>query len=213
MARCINLIGQRFGRLAVVERAKVQSSKAEDHHAYWVCVCDCGKSSVVRGSDLRNGNIKSCGCYAVDKSTKHGLRNDPVYSLWNNIKERCYNQNNHKYPDYGGRGIAMYPQWRDSVDAFFKYVSALPCYGEKGYSINRIDNDGNYEPGNVKWSTDKEQANNKRNNHLLTYNGETKTIAQWAEEIGMNPYTLYNRILTYHWTVERALTEPVKKHK
>lgn len=206
-----NLMGQKFGRLTVIERTAPPSKSKSEHHAYWLCECDCGEFHVARGSDLKSGQITSCGCYSVERSTKHGLRNDPIYSRWSTIKARCYNPNNPKFPDYGGRGITMCDRWRDNVETFYEDLSKLPHYGEQGYSVNRIDNDGNYEPGNVEWSTDKGQANNKRNNHLLTYNGKTQTIAQWADEIGMNPYTLYNRILTYHWDVERALTEPLNK--
>ena len=105
----------------------------------------------------------------------------------------------------------MCDRWRDSFEAFYEDVSKLPDFKREGYTINRIDNDGNYELNNVEWANDKTQANNKRNNHLLTYNGKTQTIAQWADEIGINQHTLYNRILAYHWTVERALTTPVNK--
>jgi hypothetical protein len=208
-----NLVGQKFSRLTVIKRVEKPAERKTDHHAYWLCKCDCGEECIVRSSNLKSGNVKSCGCMSIEKSTKHGMRNDSIYANWCTIKQRCGNPNNAKYPRYGGRGISIYKEWENDFKAFYDYVSQLPNYKKEGYSINRIDNNGNYEPGNIEWANDKTQSNNKSNNHLLTYNGETHSIAQWAEIKGMNPYTLYNRILTYHWDAEKALTTPVKKTK
>ena len=208
--RTENLVGKRFTKLTVVERVQ-KPNRATEHHAYWNCLCDCGKFHIVRSSDLKSGSVQSCGCLQIETATIHGMRHDPIYFTWCSMKQRCYNPNDEKYPDYGGRGIVVCDRWRDSFEAFYEDVSKLPDFKREGYTINRIDNDGNYEPDNVEWADDKTQANNKRNNHLLTYNGKTQTIAQWADELGINQHTLYSRILTYHWTVERALTTPVNK--
>lgn len=207
--RTNNLIGQKFGKLTVVERTSTPNRPTE-HHAYWLCLCECGNNHIARGSDLKNGNVQSCGCLQIEKITTHGMRHTPIYAEWCSIKQRCYNPNNKSYKNYGYRGILMCERWRDSFEAFYEDVSKLSNFGKEGYSLNRINNDGIYEPNNVEWANDKTQANNKRNNHLLEYNGKIQTIAQWADELGINQYTLYNRILTYHWSVEKALTTPVK---
>lgn len=208
--RTNNIVGQRFGKLTVLSRTQ-KPNGIKNTHAYWKCECDCGKTIVAQGSLLKNGSIQSCGCLQKEVNTTHGMRHTPIYTEWCTMKQRCYNSNNKSYKDYGGRGITMCEPWRNSFEAFYDDVSKLTNFGEEGYSLNRIDNNGNYEPNNVEWADDVTQANNKRNNHLITYNGKTQTIAQWAKEAGINQYTLYNRILTYHWSVERALTEPVKK--
>lgn len=210
--RTNNIVGQRFGKLTVISRAKNPNNRETEHHAYWRCLCDCGNYHSARGSDLKSGNVQSCGCLQKEKTTTHGMRQTPIYSEWCSIKQRCYNSNNNSYKDYGKRGISMCERWKNSFEAFYEDVSKLPYFNKTGYSLNRIDNDGNYEPNNVEWADDKTQANNKRNNHLVKYNGKTQTIAQWADELGINQHTLYSRILTYHWSVERALTTPVKSN-
>ena len=208
--RTDDLIGRKFGKLLVVERAEMPVERKTEHHAYWNCLCECGKNHIARSSDLKSGTVKSCGCLQIEKNTKHGMRHDPLYSRWCNMKSRCHNPQNKRHPNWGGRGITVCERWRNDFKAFYEDVSRLPNFGKKGYSLNRIDNDGNYEPNNVEWANDKTQSNNKRNNHILTYNGKTQTIAQWAEEIGISPSTLYNRIITLHWSAEKALTEPIK---
>lgn len=207
-----NIIGQKFGRLTVTDRAE-RPTEYTNTHAYWMCQCECGNTLIARGSELRRGSIQSCGCLQIDTSTTHGMRHTPIYSEWCTIKQRCFNPNNGSYKDYGERGITMCDSWKNSFEAFYEDVSKLPNFRKDGYSINRIDNDGNYEPNNVEWSDNTTQANNKRNNHCIEFNGKTQTIAQWADELGINKYTLYNRILTYHWSVERALTTPVVNNK
>lgn len=206
--RTNNIVGRRFGKLTVISRTE-KPNGIKNTHAYWKCKCDCGKIVIAQGTQLKRGNIQSCGCLQIEANTKHGMRHTRIYTEWCNIKQRCYNSQNKSFKDYGGRGIMMCDRWRDSFENFFEDISKLPHYGEKGYTINRINNDGNYELNNVEWADNKTQANNKRSNHLITYNGKTQTIAQWADELNINQYTLYNRILTYHWTVERALTEKV----
>lgn len=208
-----NIAGQRFGKLTVIEKANRPNKPKSENHVWWKCLCDCGNVHIVRGSNLIRGNVQSCGCLIKETNTKHGMRHTPIYNRWLYIKARCFYPKNPKYKNYGARGITMCDSWRNSFEEFYNYVSKLPHFGEKGYTLNRIDNDGNYEPNNVEWADDIAQSNNKRNNHLMTYNGKTQTIAQWARELGINKHTLQNRILTCKWSVERALTENVGKKR
>lgn len=208
MAQFIDLTNRRFNMLTAKER--VENSK--QGRARWKCLCDCGNYCIVESSKLINETTKSCGCYKKnrigDKSRKHGKTRTKIYETWCHIKQRCFDENDPRYNYYGGRGIKMCDEWKDDFQAFYDFVSMLPHFEEKGYSIDRINNNGNYEPDNVRWATKEIQNNNTRRNHYLTYNGKTQTIAQWAEELNMNQYMIYSRINKYHWSVEDALTIP-----
>ena len=212
MGKVFDLAGKRFDRLCVIER--VENNKYGN--SVWLCQCDCGKQLRVRGDSLIKGNTKSCGCLrtekVIERAKTHGKTNTKCYMEWANMKARCYNPNNKQYKDYGGRGITICDSWLNDFEAFYNYISTLPHFNEKGYTLNRIDNNGNYEPNNVEWADSITQANNKRNNHLITYNGKTQSLSQWAIEIGLNRSTLEQRINKYHWSIEKALTTPIKKH-
>lgn len=212
--KLIDINGNRYGRLTV-------SKKIQDAPK-WECICDCGKIITARGTDLRRGMVKSCGCLKKETSanngrsqTTHGLKNTRLYKEWISMKTRCYNQNSPSYADYGGRGIEVCEEWRNDFLTFFKWAMATgyDTSATRGVcTIDRKDNDGHYSPENCKWSTNREQQNNKRNNRRLTYNGQTKTIPQWADEVGLSASTIHNRI-SRGWTTERALTEPIHKEK
>ena len=201
-----NLIGKRFGRLVVISRAP----NGRNWHSRWNCICDCGNQCIVSASHLKNGHTQSCGCYHIEqikeKNTKHGYFGSAIYLEHNAMKKRCYNSNHNEYHIYGGRGITMYEPWQKSFQAYYDYVSKLPNFGKEGYTLNRIDNDGNYEPNNVEWATPKEQANNTRRNRFITYDGRAQTLQQWADETGIKVGTLWAR-LERGWSVEKALTK------
>jgi hypothetical protein len=207
-----DLTGQRFGRLICIK----DIGRNRFNEAIWECICDCGNTTNVDSSKLRKGNTRSCGCLQRERAREsnftHGLQFDKdgktnrIYGIWRRMKQRCEDVNSSDYSRYGGRGIKVCDEW----------LEFLPFYNwaiENGYrdnlSIDRISNEGDYEPSNSRWATRKEQNNNKRNNHLITYNNETKTLTQWAEQIGIAQPTLRRR-LKYGWSVERALTEPVR---
>lgn len=162
MSQKIPMIGKRFGRLTVT----AESGRSKTGLVMWECKCDCGSSVIVRGTHLREGSIRSCGCIRREEaSTRHSAHrktNTRVYRIWRNMKTRCYNPKHKHFKHYGGRGITICEEWQTSFESFFDYVSQLPCFGEEGRSIDRIDNDGNYEPGNVRWATPKEQRANQR---------------------------------------------------
>ena len=157
------MTGQRFGRLTVVG----QTEERQHRHVVWECHCDCGNTCFVMSSSLIHGSTKSCGCFMSEargvSRTTHHMSHEKIYLLWQGMKQRCFYQNNKAFKYYGGRGITVCDEWKDNFQAFYDYVSKLPHYGEKGYSLDRINNDGNYEPGNVKWSTQTEQLMNRRN--------------------------------------------------
>lgn len=213
MGSFIDLTGERFGRLNVFEREPATPENVKNG-AMWKCKCDCGNTVTVKSNSLRSGHTKSCGCYhnerTVEVNTTHGKYKNNIYRVWSSIKERCCNPHNKKYLRYGARGIAVCEEWKNDFSAFYDYVSRLPHFGEAGYSIDRINNDGNYEPGNVRWADFVMQNNNLSRNHLLEYGGKTQSIAQWAREIGMSYSALHSRIKR-GWSIERAMAEPVKK--
>lgn len=204
MGRLINLIGVRFGELVVVSRAEDRK-----RNRYWNCVCDCGRPSVVAGVSLTRGRTKTCG-HGVN-APKHGHaftgKHTNEYKTWLAIKQRCFNKNHIAFCHYGGRGITMCQEWKDSFPAFFRDVGPKPS---SNHSIDRIDNSKNYEPGNCKWATRSEQMNNTRAVKLVTIDGETKTVTEWCDILGLSKTMVRNRI-HIGWTPEKALTTPKKK--
>lgn len=189
-----DLTGETFGRLTVISRAE----NDENGKAQWHCKCSCKNETIitVRGTDLKNGHTQSCGCLMREKNvelhTRHGKRYTKIYKVWLVLKDRCTNPNNKDYPRYGGRGIKLFAEWEE-FPPFYDYVSQLEHFNEDGYSLDRIDNDGNYEPGNLRFATATEQGRNKRNNILVEYEGEIITLPEAAELIGIKYNTLKRR--------------------
>lgn len=199
MATFIDLTGQRFGRLIVIERVQKEGYT----NAFWKCRCDCGKEIVTSSRHLRSGHTQSCGCYqrerAAEYHTVHGMKGTKLLSVYSAMKGRCYNPSDGKYYRYGARGIKMCDEWKNNPSAFFNW--ALSNGYSEGLSIDRIDNDGNYCTENCRWVDALTQANNKSSNHYYTYEGVTKTISQWAKELGQNYATIKRRI--YDGSFER----------
>ena len=202
----IDISLKRFGRLVALT-CESRRNKSGVMCCHWLCVCDCGAKTTVFSNNLRRGLTKSCGCLRAEVSakrmTKHGEYGSKAYRSWAHMLGRCNNSNDKKYKDYGGRGISVYRQWFD----FSKFLSDMgPC--PKEMSIDRIDNDGNYEPGNCRWATQKTQQNNRRTNRLVSYNGDTLTVSQWAIKLKINYGSLLSR-LDRGWSIERALTTKI----
>lgn len=201
MGEFINLTGQRFGRWLVLKRAE----NTKGTRAVWLCRCDCGNTNIVTGKDLRNGKSKSCGCLR----TKHGGDKTKLYYVWHDMKSRCFNKNSIPFKDYGGRGITVCDEWRDSFESFRDW-SMANGYVE-GLTIDRIDNDGPYSPENCRWVTQKLQCNNRRGNHIIEFKGESHTISEWSDMKGIPPATLRRRLSSHNWSVEKALETPVRQ--
>ena len=204
------LMGQKFGRLTVISRAENRINQQGRTQIMLHCKCDCGNDVVVYKNSLINGHTKSCGCFKREvnsnTATKHGMSRTRIYKTWEDMIKRCYNKSSNNYYRYGGRGITVFDEWLE-FENFYKYVSKLPHYNESGYSFDRIDNDGNYEPENVRWADNETQANNKSTNYYVTYNDKTQTIAQWSKETNIPTSTLRYRIRK-GWDIENALTTP-----
>jgi len=198
--------GARYARWVVLGEAARDGSCRRFH-----CRCDCGAVRMVRLTHLRQGVSKSCGCLSREEATRrattHGYSKDPVHRVWHDMMRRCHNPKHRRFKDWGGRGIAVCPEWHN-FENFRKW--ALTSDYREGLLIDRIDNDGDYESGNCRWCTMKEQGNNRRNNKILTHAGRTMTQTQWADCLGMNPMTLSYR-LRIGWSVRRAIETPVDK--
>jgi len=200
--RLIDRLGQRYDRLVVIERLPAKSKT--DTNARWFCRCDCGRGTVAYGQDLARGKVKSCGCLNAERIMQHGMSHTHVYHVWQAMLQRCENPNAQSYANYGARGISVCPAWHN-FEAFFADMGNRPT----GYSLERENNDGNYEPENCRWATTVEQANNNRRNRIIVINGQSRTFAQWAKYAGLKWYTLRQRLDVCGWDIERALTEPV----
>ena len=204
----INRVGQRYGRLVVVE----EKGKDEKRGYLWLCKCDCGNFKVVPSKTL-GSRTKSCGCWLREnqlkaKKTTHKMSKTPIYVEWRSMIDRC-SPKYHLSRRYYDRGIKVYDEWKKSFEKFYEYVSKLEHFNEKGYTLDRIDNDGNYEPDNVRWATHKEQQNNKCNNVFIEYMGKTQTMIQWCEELNIN----YGMVKARHqrgWTVPQLFDKPHK---
>lgn len=197
--------GRIYGRLTVIDYGGFSREKQQ---TFWVCRCDCGKVVNAIGKELNRGSKKSCGCLQRDvlikRNTKHGWSKTSTYMSWSSAKSRCTNSNDDFYFRYGGRGIKMCDRWLISFENFLADMGKKPT---PRHSLDRINNDGNYEPSNCRWATHKQQANNKRNNCILNFMGVNKTLAQWAEERGINKGTLWTRIYELGWRTSDALTK------
>lgn len=204
-----DLAGQRYGRLLVKARAPNRAFPSGQQATMWTCVCDCGKTKTIRASLLKNGSTQSCGCLHIEKVTKHNQSKTRLYGIWTDVKQRCYNPNNKFFKDYGGRGITICEEWANNYDNFEQWA-ILNGY-KSTLTIERLDVNGGYNPSNCTWATQKQQQRNKRNNHTIDYNGETHTVAEWAEICGINKSTLYGRLNTHGWSIEDALSKTLQQ--
>lgn len=193
-----DLSGMRFGLLTVIDAA----GRAAGQKITWRCSCDCGGEREVIGSNLVSGEVVSCGCRNGNKT--HGKTGTSLYNRWKAMIQRCENPNNKRYAAYGGRGIRVCREWRESFEAFARDVGS-------GFSpeleLDRIDVNGNYAPGNVRWVPQTVNARNKRSSRYLTFHGRTLTVAEWADLLGLKAGTIRFRLDKAEWPVDRALTK------
>jgi hypothetical protein len=198
MSARINLAGQRFGRWSVIAYAGDRK---------WYCQCDCGSKVEVAAASLKRGISMGCSaCRRRDVNVTHGGKRTRLYNIWRGMKARCGNPNEPAYPDYGGRGIAICPEWQADFSAFRSW--ALSNGYADNLTIERSDNDGNYEPSNCQWITLAEQKMNRRNTVRVKWRGETITLVDLAAQVGLSYSLLKQRIRRYGWPVERAVSEP-----
>jgi hypothetical protein len=188
-----DLTGQRFGRLTVIGLHPTETRKT-----YWACQCDCGNAKVVRSDSLQSGAIRSCGCLKKEQDREnleanhsHKMSGTRIYGIWQGMKGRCYNPHDARYDRYGGRGITVCNEWKDSFEAFYEWTMA------NGYSenltIDRKDNDKGYSPLNCRWATSKEQSNNRSTNISITIGNATKSLTEWCEIFDLDFKTVVSR--------------------
>lgn len=200
----IDLIGLQVGKLRVERAAPSRNSRT-----YWECRCSCGAVVCVTTDALRRGVTTSCGCYKRDLQSRlcrqrmktHGMSTMPEYKVWDTMRQRCSNPKNGKYQSYGARGISVCERWDD----FTAFISDMGPRPSSVHSLDRINPNGDYEPGNVRWATQKEQQNNRTDNRKFTINGETKTVSEWANMYRIRPNIVTQRINRDGWSIERAL--------
>ncbi len=213
MSAKIDMTGRRCGMLTVVSCAGMDKR----HQVRWYCRCDCGGETTVRGAVLRNGHTRSCGCLLatttiqrniVTKRT-HGKSDSPEHRAWSSMKRRCYGNSDKGYKNYGARGITVCDRWLESFDNFYADMGPRPS---DKHSIDRIDTNGRYDASNCRWATDLTQMRNRTNTLNFTFGEVTKTLAEWAEEAGMNYYTVWARIFTFGWDPADAVGIPACKN-
>jgi hypothetical protein len=207
----IDRVGQRVGKLVVLERAANKVEK-DAIRACWLCECDCGNKVIVSSHSLSKGlkgegGTRSCGCLMKVKPIKHGLFDSRIYRIWAIMLQRCTNPKNSGYASYGGRGITVCEEWKD-----FKNFFADMGHAPEGRTLDRRDNSLGYSKENCGWATRKEQGNNRRSNTYITYNGQKKTLSQWASATGITTWCISGRLKS-GWPIEKALTEPTKRYK
>ena len=193
--RAKDITGKQFGRLTALGPI----GKHPKHGYKWVCVCTCGNHAEVRIKHLIGGNTHSCGCI------KHGMTKFPEYRAWIDMRSRCNNPSHVSFHLWGGRGIKVCGRW-DRFPVFLKDMGERPS---NKYSIDRINNDGDYRPENCRWATDYEQMRNMRKNRLLTLDDRTMCASEWAEHLNVNVSTIFGR-LNRGWSDVQTLTRPFK---
>ncbi|WP_312999668.1 hypothetical protein [Leclercia sp.] len=203
MTAALNLVGKRSGKLVAIKRQ--QSDKRGS--VKWLCQCDCGNQSLVIASNFKKGQSKSCGCSQYGKKHGHAIDGEetPTYQTWLHMRQRCLNTSNDAYENYGGRGIGICKEW-DSFEKFLTDMGQRP----DGMTIDRIDNNKGYYKENCRWADKKTQLTNKRNNHRVEWHGNSYTISQLSSMCGIGHQVLSSR-LRLSWSVDKAITTPVKK--
>lgn len=204
MPKFIDRTGLRVGRLVVSSFSEKRGSTN-----YWNCVCDCGREKVVSTLHLGAGTIQSCGCLQKDRASAanlaHGMAGTKEYDAWLNMKARCSDPLHKEFPNYGGRGIRVCGDWLESPKQFLADMGKCP----PGLTLERIDCNGHYEPSNCRWASTADQARNKRSTRLITANGKTMCVADWAAELGVTRSIITHRINRHGWDPVRAVTTPV----
>lgn len=198
----LELIGFRFHNCEVIQQEKTPVGT----HTRWVCKCHCGKLFSLRGTQIKAGTTKSCGCFVAENGRKqlhrHGHYYKPEYSTWKRMRERCLNPECRDYPEYGGRGIKICERWMNDFEAFYQDMGQMPS---SRHSIDRIDFNGNYAPENCRWATPKEQSNNTRRNLFYDYCGRKMTLSEVCDLEKLDYKRIYHLVRTKGLKVEDAV--------
>ena len=215
--KTIDISNKKFGKLLAVKRCTNMSGKTA-----WECKCDCGNITFVTTSNLTCNRIRSCGCLKIkqllERSTTHNQRHTVLYSVWRGLRQRCNNPKHASYHNYGGRGIKVCEEWDKSFQSFYdwSYANGYSTENQKDeklkLTIDRIDNNGNYEPSNCRWVDRKTQTRNMRTTRFITFNGQNKSVSEWCEIYGIKLQTFNTRIRN-GWSIEEALTKPIGSKK
>lgn len=208
MGKFSDLTGEKFGRLTVLSKS-YKTTKNGKRYVCWDCLCDCGNTVQVYTGSLTSGFTQSCGCLSREKSFRHGGKGTRLYNIWLAMKARCKNPNRPEFINYGGRGISLCDEWEDFKN-FQDWAS------ENGYNdrltIDRIDCNGDYKPSNCRWSTYREQANNKRNSVRITIDGETHSIDEWSA-ISHVPSNAIRKRICNGWPIHKAVFQKSQRQK
>ena len=199
----IDRTGDVYGRLTVLEYVGKATS---GNTSLWKCRCECGTIVERRLNNLRQGFSQSCGCLKRERTTTHGKTGTHIYNIWQGMIQRCTNATHDQYHNYGGRGITVCDDWK-TFENFYRDMGDPPA---DGLTLERKESDVGYCTENCTWATQVEQQNNRRNNVLLTFEGKTQTISQWARELGINKNTIQTRVVR-GWSIERVLSQPWSK--
>ena len=205
-------IGDRFGRLTVVAFVGVNRHRKRE----WLCKCECGNMVNVTTGHLLSGHSTSCGCTRLQNSikaikianTKHGMKKTKEYCAWAEMKQRCYNPKEPKYKHYGERGIKVCERWLNSFENFFADMGKAPV----GFSIDRIDVNGDYTPENCRWADNETQQYNRRDTVKITFNGITENLLYWSKMTGIPAKNLYSRFHSMKWSAEKTLCTPLRRY-
>jgi hypothetical protein len=203
MPPLIDRTGKKYGRLTVLKRTKNIGEKAG-----WLCLCSCGTLTTVSSSNLSSGHTKSCGCFSKEASVasgkntkKHGMINTTLYKKWAYMKQRCNTKSNASYDRYGGRGIKVCDEWSD----FMNFYRDMSSTYEKGLSIDRIDNNGDYSKDNCRWATPKQQARNRSSCRKFLYDGKKRALSEIVELSGFSRSMLCRRLIDWGWDIKKTI--------
>jgi hypothetical protein len=195
-----SFIGKRQGQIVVLSHFK----KGKNNSNYFRCQCDCGRIAEIRVDHFFNDKQTTCGTF--HKKYENSVIGNKIYNTWNRMINRCYNPKSHKYYRYGKRGISVCKDWLNNYDNF--YIWCINNGYKEGLSLDRINNDGNYEPSNCRWTTRKQQQRNMCRNRIITYKNQTHCLAEWCERLNLKYETIKSR-LNKGWSIERAFEEPI----
>ena len=209
MGKIKDIAGERFGKLLVLSFSHINNRRA-----FWNCECECGTVKAIRSHDLLGSKVNSCGCLKVEQTRQrnykhgHSVRGAKTraWDIWRGMTERCRNPNHSSWSNYGGRGVKVCPRWLE-----FSNFLADMGEPEENFSLDRINNDEDYCPENCRWANRATQARNTNRNVMLTYNGKTQCLTDWAIEHGISRGTIEHR-LKHNWSIKKALTTPVHRY-